>query len=543
MTNAIRYHRYSTKKQDKGSSLERQNEATGQLCEASGWTIVETLEDKGQSAWKGDHLSAGNLGTLRKRIDAGMIPAGTRLVVENLDRLSRQDYRTARRWIEDVTDHGIVVEVCRPRLTLDSAAMSGANIAAMLQHLLEANRATEESARKSGFQKINLQRMNDMMRDGICPTPRVPAWLHGVVGEPLTVLEDRAALVRLIYEWSASGLGLQSICQKLNADHAPWTGPGWRSGDVKWQIGYVRDILKTPAVEGKYAVKGADRKPNGEVITGYYPRIVDADLVNRARAAIAGRAGTGGAKAGEAMNFFQGLMVCRKCGGAVGRVTGGNGYAYMLCRNSRYGTCDNRSGMPYNILSKVVVDHLLHLALDDSHFIAVDAVAPLQAKVSGERSRIETLNTEQANLIQVLRQLPTSTAIISELGRIEGQLAEAQVALATAEKDLAAARGTVTPNEHLERVRTVRDSLDTDAEARRMVRDALPVLINAMTWDGQQVVVTSPHFFMRISRDGELSGFDLHHPGRSTSHPDYRRRRAEAIEAGEFMPLVGGTVG
>lgn len=537
---AIRYHRYSTKRQDKGSSLERQNENTQALCDAKGWTIVETLEDKGQSAWKGDHLSVGNLGKLRKRIEAGLVPRGTFIVVENLDRLSRQDYRTARRWIEDVTDFGVVIAVCKPALILDSDAMNGQNIGPMIQHLLEANRASAESIRKSDFQRDNIERMTDMIRNGICPTPRVPAWLCGAVGEPVSINEDRAPLVRLIYEWSASGLGLQSICQRLNADHATWTGPGWKTKTSQWKIGYIRDILRSEAVEGKYIVHGPRKKPTGEVITGYYPRVVDADLVSRARAAIDARAGTGGAKRGEAANYFVGLMACRKCGGAVGRVKGGKNYAYILCRNSRYGTCDNKAGMPYDILSKIVVDQLLHLALDDTHFSAVDDIAPLMARVSAEKSTIETLRTQQANLLKALRVLTDSTALIGELEKMEAEIASAEANLQKHEDALTTARGTVSPTEHLRRVKTVRDSLDTDAEARRMVRDALPALIEKMIWDGTSVRVISTHFYITIERDGTVSGFDLFHPRSGhANHPEYGRRRNEAIAAGGFLPLVG----
>ncbi|SFP66588.1 recombinase family protein [Sphingomonas rubra] len=533
---AIRYHRFSSKRQDRGSTLARQDKATRELCEAKGWTVVETLEDCGQSAWKGDHLSVGKLGELRKRIDAGLIPAGTVIVVENLDRLSRQDYRTARRWIEDVTDREITVAVCSPALLLDREAMSGSNIGSMIQHLLEANRATAESQRKSTFQRSNLERMTGMIRSGICPTPRVPAWLKGVVGEPLTIIDERAAVVQLIYEWSASGMGLQAICQRLNASHEPWSAPGWKTGASQWRIGYVRDILRAPAVEGKYVVNGPGRQPTGEVITGYYPRIVDADLVDRARAAIDKRAGTGGQNASEAQNYFVGLVTCKHCSGAVGRVKGGKGYAYLECRNARYGTCSNRGGMNYAILSKAVVDHLLHLALNDTHFAAVDDIAPLMARVSQARSKIATLETEQTNLLQAIRRLSASDALIGELERIEGELVAAKAALTQSEDAVAIARGTVSPAEHLSRVRNVSASLETSAEARRMVRDALPAIIDGMVWDGRSLRVSSPHFMMTIGKDGSISGLDLFHPRNREGSPDYARRRDAAIEAGTFLP-------
>lgn len=531
----IRYHRFSSRAQDKGSSLVRQNERTQALCERKGWTIIETVEDKGASAWKGDHLASGKLGELRRRIDAGLIAAGTVLVVENLDRLSRQDYRTARRWIEDVTDRDIAVQVYSPELWLDREAMSGTNIGAIVQHLLEANRASAESTRKSEFQVRNIARMLDMVRAGVCPSPRVPAWFTAKVGEPLKVNEPRAALVRLIYEWSASGLGYETICKTLNANHAPWT-------KTPWAINYVRDILSSPTVEGKYVVRtGPNRKPTGEIITGYYPRIVDADLVDRARTAIGRRAGTGGQNAGEAQNYFVGLVSCKHCGGTVGRSKSGNSkaYAYMLCRNSRYGLCDNRGGMNYGVLAKAVVDHVLHLALDDTHFAAVDDLPPLLARVSQAKSKIATLETEQANLLQALRRLSASDALIAELGRIETELAVAKADLQQDEDAVTAARGTVSPAEHLSRVKEVSSSLETSAEARRMVRDALPTIIREMVWDGSTMRVSSPHFFLDVGKDGSISGLDIFHPRHREGSPDYARRRDTALEAGNFLPFNG----
>lgn len=522
MTHAIRYHRFSSRRQDRGSSIERQQEATAELCRRKGWQVVETIEDKGQSAWKGDHLSVGHLGRLRQRIDAGLVDPGTVLVVENLDRLSRQDYRTARRWIEDVTDNGIIVAVCRPELMLDGAAMSGANIGAMLQHLLEANRATSESTRKSHFQKKNIARMLDMVRAGICPSPRVHGWLNGVVGERLTINEERVALVNLIYEWSASGMGLQSICKKLNAEHAPWT-KGWKTGKAEWKIGYVRDILNSPAVEGKYIVRvGTDRKSTGEVITGYYPRIVDVNLVNRARAAIKKRTGTGGPSHGKAQNLFVGLAVCKKCGGSVGRVAGGNNYAYMVCRASRYGTCDNNNHVSYPTLEKAVIDHLLHLALDDDHFTSVDDIAPTVAALSAANTIIDTLQTEQANIIRFLRRSPYSDALAAELDKIEAALKDANRMREEADRKLLAARGSVSPAEHLVRVRTVRNALDSDPEARRMVREALSALIERIefdpTHDGASLFLRHYLGLMIVHGDGKAMFWNLSKDGSVGDH-------------------------
>ena len=111
MPKAYRYHRFSTPEQDTGTSLERQRKATAKLCQEKEWEVAEVIEDKGLSAWKGDHLRVGGLGKFTDRVAAGEIEPGSILVIENLDRLSREKLKKARRWIEDVNEAGVTVAV------------------------------------------------------------------------------------------------------------------------------------------------------------------------------------------------------------------------------------------------------------------------------------------------------------------------------------------------------------------------------------------------------------------------------------------------
>lgn len=543
---AIRYHRYSSKRQDRGSSIARQEERTADLCTRKGWQIVETIEDRGQSAWKGDHLSVGNLGKLRARIDAGLVEPGTILVVENIDRLSRQDYRTARRWIEDVTDANITVAVHSPELILDRDAMSGANIGAMLQHLLEANRASSEGNRKSSMQKVTIEKGLAMARAGLVYSPRAPEWLIAKKGERFGRNEDRVAVVNSIYEWSASGLGYETITKRLNGSVEPWTR-GWKGQAAKWRIGYVRDILTSPAVEGEYHVRaGSNRAPTGEVIRTYYPRVVEADLVLRARAAIRARTGAGGPRSGEAQNLFAGIAHCASCKGSVGRVLTGNGkggrYAYLECRNARYGTCTAKGKIRYDLVENSVLEKLLHLALDDTHFIAADDVAPLAARLAIARKRDEELTQETANLITVLRKLPDSQATLEALEAIELEKAATVAEIASTEIELDTARGKVSPSEHLIRVNDVRDlltSVDDEArfQARLRVKAAFQSLIDGIEFDPVRGLATvrlvSGLGAMHIMTDGRFGYLDLVRENRNYGDDDtvsgFLRRRGAQV--------------
>lgn len=53
MSNIYSYIRFSTKAQEKGASIERQQQAIGKVCAERGWVVDEAIQDLGRSAWKG----------------------------------------------------------------------------------------------------------------------------------------------------------------------------------------------------------------------------------------------------------------------------------------------------------------------------------------------------------------------------------------------------------------------------------------------------------------------------------------------------------
>lgn len=488
MPEAYRYHRFSTKRQDAGMSIERQAEITEARCRKEGWAIVETLEDKGRSAWKGDHLRVGNLGLFKQRVEAGEIEPGSILVIENLDRLSRQNVKLARRWIEDITDAGIKVAVCTPEILIDDEALSGSNIVSLLQYLLEAGRANKESTRKSELQNAAVARFMDKARQGVVYSARAPAWLQGDKDSgSFTIIEERAEVVRQIYDWAVSGLGYQSIAKRLNATVTPWT-TGWKY-DAAWKYGYIKDILNSPTVEGEYHVrKGEDRTPTGERILNYYPRIVDADLVARARAAIQSRRRTGGPSHSEARNLFAGKCICGHCGERMVRTlqrnTRGTKYEYLVCIRWKNGApCVNQTQYRYDNFERAALEHILHDAVDDSFFQQTDETGPLAGKVADLKKDLETRQVEQTRLVRLATMLDDADQIADDLNAIRQDVAKLKLDLEAAEDALARARGAVSPEEHLQRIHSLQNAIyseddDVRAEARRKVRDAMQNVVD-----------------------------------------------------------------
>src|ERR1700741_37030 len=108
---AYSYRRFSTLEQGKGHSLQRQTEAASAWAAANGVVLDEelTFQDKGVSGFTGANLETGELGVFLERVKDGTIPRGSWLLVENLDRISRQSPRKAMRVIEDIVGAGVTV--------------------------------------------------------------------------------------------------------------------------------------------------------------------------------------------------------------------------------------------------------------------------------------------------------------------------------------------------------------------------------------------------------------------------------------------------
>ena len=304
-TPCIIYARFSSAQQERGSSIERQLELARAHIQRMGWTEVEVVMDKGRSAWKGDHLRKGNLGNLNKRIMAGEIAPGTVLLAEKLDRFSRQDRRITRRWLEDVTDLGIGIGTVDGG-RLYTAATLAANMTEDIEILIRAELAWKESEQKSERIMHAQARNREKAAQGRVMSKRCPGWLR-VENGAFVVVEERAKIVRQIFEWTVQGFGARAVAKMLN--DIPVSSFG-RKG---WEPTYVSEIIASPAVEGDHQ---PTRKVGGKKVAtfapihNYYPRIVDADLVQRARESRQTRTKTGGSHRYGWANLFQGVIRC-----------------------------------------------------------------------------------------------------------------------------------------------------------------------------------------------------------------------------------------
>lgn len=477
---AVIYIRYSTPKQERGASRDRQLELCQQFCEQRGWPVDEVIEDLGRSAWTGAHLSAGELGRFADRVRDGSIGADTVLVVEKLDRLSRQETRTTLRWMEDLCSAGLAIATVDGGKIYDDASLR-ADLMTVFEILMRAKLAHDESQQKSERITDRYGRNIERARTtGQIITAKAPGWLKAKADRSgFEIVEARAQMVRDVYEMAAQGKGPRWIAKDLNERRIPAWGH-WRKTESTptWEIGSVKMILGQPSVEGDYmpgfSNTSAKRTKFDQRIVGYYPRIVDADLVARARAQMESRK-TGPRKGGRhtrgVANLFAGVVVCESCGNRMHlRSSGGLPQRrYWQCNfAARLRGCSQKAMFKYEPFERAALDEILHLALDDRYFAEPDQTASSAAVLAGLEKAIADQKERVDRWVESLGRIGASEAIEARLIEAERSLRDVAAQRDDAAKVLEAAKGAVSPAEHLERVRDVRGALDDPDPTSRL---------------------------------------------------------------------------
>ena len=146
-----------------------------------------------------------------------MIKPGSVLVVECLDRLSRQRARHAVKIVEAIVDAGVGVYSTLDRQLYTAKSLDDGPMQ-LIMMILVFVRANEESQRKSdrGSRRWIEARQNARSNGTQLPA-RTPWWIaKTTTGHAL--IADRAATVKRIAAMAMDGLGSVRIAAALNAD-------------------------------------------------------------------------------------------------------------------------------------------------------------------------------------------------------------------------------------------------------------------------------------------------------------------------------------
>jgi DNA invertase Pin-like site-specific DNA recombinase len=145
---AFSYVRFSSSEQSKGDSLCRQTDLAEGYAQRHGLQLDRelTFRDLGVSAFTAKNKTEGALAAFIKACKSGRVKPGSALLVESLDRLSREQVRKAlRQLLELIDDHGMEVHT----LADNRVYGPGTQTEELVISIIVMSRVHEESERKS----------------------------------------------------------------------------------------------------------------------------------------------------------------------------------------------------------------------------------------------------------------------------------------------------------------------------------------------------------------------------------------------------------
>jgi DNA invertase Pin-like site-specific DNA recombinase len=311
VTKAYSYLRYSSPSQADGDSIRRQTALTEAWCERNGVTLDKRLKlrDEGVSAFRGGHRENPDkhaLASFLALVRAGRITPGSILIVENLDRLSREEIVSAVRLFLDLLDAGVVLVQLAPECRFDRADLDPMKL---MMAVMELSRGHGESAVKSARIGAAWSSKREKIA-GTKMTAKAPGWVKlSADRKTFTVIPKVVAVVKRIFAMAVAGHGCRVIAQKLNDEGIP--SPGY-SGE--WSTESVRHTLRNRSVLGEFTPHVGrratrNRKPAGPPIPDYYPAVIDPATFHAAQKALAGRRNQRGPQGKGVANLFTSLIV------------------------------------------------------------------------------------------------------------------------------------------------------------------------------------------------------------------------------------------
>ena len=209
---AYSYLRFSTPEQALGDSRRRQLALAEDYARRHDLLLDKGLNfrDLGVSAFRGKNAREGGLRSFLDAVEHGLVPFNSYLLVESLDRLSRNQILEAQGLFLQIITAGVTIVTLIDQRSYSTASLN-ANPTDLIISLVYMMRANEESSTKS----MRLRAAWAARRDapGACfHGLQCPAWLTGKPDKTgYQVIPEKAAIVQRIFREALAGDGLQTI--------------------------------------------------------------------------------------------------------------------------------------------------------------------------------------------------------------------------------------------------------------------------------------------------------------------------------------------
>jgi DNA invertase Pin-like site-specific DNA recombinase len=413
---AYSYLRFSSPQQAAGDSVRRQVEATAAWCQRNGVELDESmrLRDEGVSAFKGAHRSNPDVHALAGFLNAvksGRVPAGSFLIVESLDRLTREELGEAVELVLSLVNRGVRIVQLQP---VESVLAKPVDITALVLAVVELSRGHSESKMKSERVGAAWARKQREAARAVV-TRRLPGWIDYDDGK-LVLNAAKARTVRRIFQLARDGAGVFAISKKLNDEKVPVIGRAFFKGrPVEWSQTVVYSILTNRACIGDYVpyrCRSEGRKPQGEPVPGYFPRVVEEATFYAVQQGLRARGKVRG-KRGRHLNLLAGLLRDARGGGAMTyRHPKKQKAGQVVPVDANNGRAGKWTSFPATVLEDALLSQLVEVKASD---VSGDSAAA---------KRVEILSGKLAEVDELVRLWSAKMDNPNTVDAVEAKLAE-----------------------------------------------------------------------------------------------------------------------
>lgn len=436
---AYSYVRFSTPEQAKGDSRRRQYKAAIEYADKHDLELVKDSDfaflDAGVSAYRGSNVSrvTSSLGRFYDYVKEGKIAPGSYLLVESLDRLSREQVTEALPRFLDLLNSGIIV------VTFGDGTVykKSAETMQLVMSIFHMSRAHSESSVKGQRVSDAWQQKQALARsEGVPLGAACPQWLS-FDGGAYRVIAERASVVKRVFELTVQGYGQRAIVKLFNSEGVPVFGTEKRNKSGLWGNSSIAKILGNRSVLGEYQPNiwtEGQRRISGEPIKKFYPVVIDDELYYAALNSRSSRNVSKVTKTTTNFNVWTKIAVCAYCKSPMHLVNKGTppkGQKYLRCSKSAKGACINRS---VRLDGSEIVFREMLAKLNMASLIK-DNAQSLRKRISELDGRLESARVRLIEVSALLQSYPSRT-LAETAAKIEGDVSTMEAEIDQCKLDL-----------------------------------------------------------------------------------------------------------
>ena len=404
------------------------------FCKQFKLEFVRTFKDEGISGFRGKNFSHESaLSAFLKLVDNGQIEKGSVLILESMDRLSRESSRKCLPKFLEIINRGIAIGVVSLGKILDEKSIDENQMELMFV-LMEFSRANNESFVKSERQKSIIRGKIEKIQAGekVWFGVQKPSWIIGLKDGKFVLDEKRVVVVKSIFERYLSGHSTNKIADSLNELKTPTLRlfKDKTTNNMKlWTNSTVAELLRNKNVRGWFGINGVE-------FDNYFPAIVsEKDFLltqNKLQTNVKNR---GGSKHGLVRNLFKGLLFC-PCENVIETKVGSytnvkgslNHYSHYICRGVKNKSgCTNKGRFYVSLFEQDIFAMVLGQSPDELLFKPRTKAESATGKLELQLLKLDADINDTVKLIGKVK-LPQLDA---QLTTFEKQKAELELKLKT----------------------------------------------------------------------------------------------------------------